>query len=100
MTAITIKSNTRVFGGQLLRFTHESSETKCTMTVAVYLPYVADRLDVSYNAGVKFPAILYLSGLTCTDENVCQKSGVFRYLAENQVRSLVRDYEIMLKTRF
>lgn len=26
---------------------------------------------------------MYLSGLTCTDENVCQKSGIFRYLAEH-----------------
>lgn len=32
-----------------------------------------------------FPTLLYLSGLTCTDENVCQKSGVFRYLSEAKI---------------
>lgn len=67
----------KVCGGKLIRFSHSSIETGTTMTCAVFLP--AEAVDASA------PYILYLSGLTCTDENVCQKSGVFKKLAEAKV---------------
>lgn len=35
---INILSRTRVFGGEHIRFTHESDATQCTMTAAIYLP--------------------------------------------------------------
>ncbi len=82
--SLVIKSNVKVFDGQLIRFTHLSRETKCQMTCAVYLPSapVSDP---------KFPALMYLSGLTCTDENVCQKGGAFRSLAEKQIAFICPD---------
>eukprot|EP01036_Dinobryon_divergens_P032056 gene32056-41573_t len=40
---------------------------------------------------LKYPSILYLSGLTCTDENVCQKSGIFKILSELQVALIAPD---------
>lgn len=70
-----IKSKTAVFGGQLIRFSHLSAQTGTTMTCAVFLP----------DPVATVPYLLYLSGLTCTDENVCQKSGIFRSLAQNKV---------------
>ncbi len=88
MTTIEIKSTVKVFGGQLIRFSHASSETNTTMTCAVYLP---NELGRSHD-GSKIPSILYLSGLTCTDENVCQKSGVFRKLSELQVCSICPEF--------
>lgn len=80
----TIKSTVKVFDGNLIRFTHMSRETKCIMTAAVYIPS-------SVQSDVKFPALMYLSGLTCSDENVCQKSGAFRALAENGIAFIAPD---------
>ena len=77
-----IKSKVLVFGGELIRFTHQSSETKTPMTCAVFLPKPT---------ATAIPFILYLSGLTCTDENVCQKSGVFKKLAEKQIAFVAPD---------
>jgi len=48
------------------------------MTCTVYLP-TGSATPVDDKT---VPVILYLSGLTCTDENVCQKSGIFRILSE------------------
>ena len=75
-----IKSTARVFDGSLIRFSHMSLETKTTMTCSVYLPLKATDPEPK-----KYPTLMYLSGLTCTDENVCQKSGIFRTLSELQV---------------
>lgn len=75
-----IKSATRVFSGSLIRFSHMSEETKTTMTCSVFLPHLASDPDPK-----KCATLMYLSGLTCTDENVCQKSGIFRILSELQV---------------
>lgn len=86
-SAIDIKSTVRVHGGQLIRFSHQSSETKTPMVCAVYLPAIVDRMDASR----AFPSIIYLSGLTCTDENVCQKGHPYRALAEAQIAFIAPD---------
>ena len=77
-----IKSTVKVSGGKLVRFSHQSTETGTPMTCSVFLPSGDD---------VKTPYIVYLSGLTCTDENVCQKSGVFKKLAELKVAFVAPD---------
>jgi S-formylglutathione hydrolase len=57
------------------------------MTCAVYLPtptIPSIPPPTPSSAGTEtttYPALMYLSGLTCNDENVCQKSGVFRILS-------------------
>jgi S-formylglutathione hydrolase FrmB len=81
-----IKSRVKVFNGHLIRFSHLSKETKTTMTCAVYIPAQTATVD-----NAKFPTLLYLSGLTCTDENACQKSGVFRYLSEAKMAFIAPD---------
>lgn len=80
-----IKATIKIFDGYLIRFSHNSSETNTVMTCAVYLPFKA-YLSRDDNTAEKVPIVYYLSGLTCTDENVCQKSGVFKILANLQVR--------------
>lgn len=65
-----------------MRFTHDSVQTKCKMTASVFIPG---------NATAKCPLLMYLSGLTCTDENVCQKSGIFRSLAEKGLAFVAPD---------
>ncbi|MCL1143838.1 S-formylglutathione hydrolase [Shewanella gaetbuli] len=67
-------SNTKVFGGWLKQFNHQSTSTQCKMRFAVYLPPQAEVHKV--------PVLYWLSGLTCTDENVMQKSGIQRVAAE------------------
>lgn len=51
----------RCFGGWHRRFRHYSPALRCDMVFAVYLPPQA--------ADHKVPALYWLSGLTCTDEN-------------------------------
>ncbi len=62
------------FGGWLNRYEHESTSCHCKMTFSVYLPPQA--------ATEKVPALYWLSGLTCTDDNVRTKAGAQRYAAE------------------
>ena len=69
----TLKEH-RCFDGRLLRLRHRSAVLDCDMVFAAYLPPRAAREPV--------PVLYWLSGLTCTDENFCQKAGAFRLAAE------------------
>ena len=69
--ATLIKSN-KCFGGWQHKFEHQSTACACRMTFSVFLPsevVTATRSDAS-----AVPVLYYLSGLTCTDDNVVQKS--------------------------
>jgi hypothetical protein len=94
MYEIEVKSTVKVFGGHLIRFSHNSTSTKTVMTCAVYIPNELGRHQEN-----KIAVIMYLSGLTCTDENVCQKSGVFRKLAEHNVISIVIKHLISIDSK-
>lgn len=69
-----IVSEARVFGGRQLTVAHQSAATGKPMRVAVFLPPAAEDGPV--------PAVIYLSGLTCTEDNVTQKAGAQRVCAE------------------
>jgi S-formylglutathione hydrolase len=71
---LTEISSTKSFGGWLKRYKHASSSLDCEMIFAVYLPPQAETQKV--------PALWWLSGLTCTDENFMQKAGAQRIAAE------------------
>jgi S-formylglutathione hydrolase len=62
------------FGGQQLRFRHSSDVLNCDMTLSIYLPPQAEQGPV--------PALYWLSGLTCTDENFMIKAGAQQYAAK------------------
>ena len=62
------------FGGWLERWQHASASCNCEMTFSVYLP--------PQTASEKLPVVYWLSGLTCTDDNVRVKAGAQRYCAE------------------
>ncbi|MCW9014652.1 MAG: S-formylglutathione hydrolase [Gammaproteobacteria bacterium] len=62
------------FGGWLNRYQHPSTSCNCSMTFSVYLPPQAET--------EKVPVVYWLSGLTCTDDNVRTKAGAQRYAAE------------------
>lgn len=62
------------FGGYLNRYVHDSEACACKMTFSVYLP--------PQSTQQKVPALYWLSGLTCTDDNARVKAGAQRYAAE------------------
>ncbi|MBL8397903.1 MAG: S-formylglutathione hydrolase [Candidatus Accumulibacter sp.] len=81
--ALTEVAANRCFGGWHRRFRHQSSTLRCEMVFAVYLPPQAEQTTV--------PALYWLSGLTCTDENFMQKAGAMRLAAELGLALVVPD---------
>lgn len=77
------KESKKVFGGEQLRFRHSSSVLQCAMEFSVYLPPQA-------KTG-KVPAVYWLSGLTCTDENFSSKAGAQRAAAELGLALIIAD---------
>jgi S-formylglutathione hydrolase len=75
----SIKEN----GGYLNRYTHESSSCLCEMTFSVYLP--------PRSRDEKVPALYWLSGLTCTDDNARSKGGFQRFAAQHGVAIVFPD---------
>lgn len=73
----------REFGGWLKRYTHASESCQCDMTFSIYLPAEAESKSV--------PVLYYLSGLTCTDDNVRTKAGAQRYAAEHGIALVMPD---------
>jgi len=71
------------FGGLLNQYTHESDVLDCEMTFSVYLPPQATKGNV--------PALYWLSGLTCTDDNARTKGGMQRYAAEHGIAIVFPD---------
>ncbi|ARU56827.1 S-formylglutathione hydrolase [Oleiphilus messinensis] len=71
------------FGGWQEIYQHESTTLGCTMNVAVYLPPQAEKGRV--------PVLYWLSGLTCTEQNVITKSGVQRYASEHGIAIVAPD---------
>ncbi|KAL5004240.1 hypothetical protein ScPMuIL_017696 [Solemya velum] len=74
---------TNVLGGMQKVFSHESSELKCTMKFAVFLP--------SKSNSHKVPAIYWLSGLTCTEQNFVTKAGSQQYAEKYGVAIIAPD---------
>ncbi|MCL4110482.1 UNVERIFIED_CONTAM: hypothetical protein GTU68_022364 [Idotea baltica] len=70
-------------GGYLNRYTHQSNVNNCEMTFSVYLPPQAEQGPV--------PALYWLSGLTCTDDNARTKAGAQRYAAEHGIAIVFPD---------
>jgi S-formylglutathione hydrolase len=83
---LELLSENRCFGGVHRRYRHHSRELACPMVFAVFLPPAAlppAALPSAAlpSAGGRVPALWWLSGLTCTDENVMQKAGAQRLAA-------------------
>ena len=70
-------------GGYLNRYTHASGSCRCEMTFSVYLPPQAKSARV--------PALYWLSGLTCTDDNARTKGGFQRFAARHGIAIVFPD---------
>jgi S-formylglutathione hydrolase len=75
--------NIKESGGWLQRYEHASDCCNCNMTFSIYLPPKATRKKV--------PVVYWLSGLTCTDDNVRTKAGAQRYAAELGIALVMPD---------
>jgi len=73
----------RCFGGWQHRYRHYSATLRCEMVFSVYLPPQA--------VIGKVPALYWLSGLTCSDENFMHKAGAQRLAAELGVAIIAPD---------
>ncbi|MBT5105195.1 MAG: S-formylglutathione hydrolase [Porticoccaceae bacterium] len=71
------------FGGQQLRYKHQSAVLNCEMTFSIYLPPQAQKGPV--------PVLYWLSGLTCNDENFVHKAGAQQYAAEQGIAIVCPD---------
>ena len=66
-------SNAACFGGEQQVWQHQAETVSCSMKLGVFLPpQIADG---------PCPVLVFLSGLTCTEQNVITKAGAQRYAA-------------------
>ncbi len=73
----------RCFGGYQNIYTHWSDSNQCEMRFAVYLPPQAEKEAV--------PALYWLSGLTCSEQNFITKASAQRVAAELGLAIIVSD---------
>lgn len=83
-TGLAELSANKCFGGWQKRYSHKSSVLKCEMQFSVFIPPITDPNE-------KLPAVYWLSGLTCTDENFATKSGAQRIAAELGIMLIMPD---------
>ena len=69
--------------GYITCYEHSSHICGCPMQFSVYLPPQAEQ--------GKVPTLYWLSGLTCTDQNVREKAGAQRYAAELGIALVMPD---------
>ena len=83
MSALTLVQEQKCFGGRQVRYKHNSAVLNCDMQFSVFLPPQA--------AERKVPALYWLPGLTCSDENFSVKAGAQRVAAELGIALIIPD---------
>lgn len=83
MSALTVVQEQKCFGGRQVRYQHASAVLNCEMQFSVFLPSQAATQNV--------PAVYWLSGLTCNDENFSTKAGAQRVAAELGIALIIPD---------
>ena len=73
----------RCFGGKVGFYNHQSTETKTEMNFSVFMP-----AQSNYS---KVPALLYLAGLTCTEETFMIKAGALKLASEKGLALICPD---------
>lgn len=83
MSSMKQISVSKSFGGSQYVFSHPSEACRCDMTFAIFMPPQAE--------SAKVPMLWYLSGLTCTHQNVMDKGEYRRAAAELGVAIICPD---------
>lgn len=73
----------KMFEGWQDVYQHESSTLGCSMNFAIYLPKEAETK--------KLPALYWLSGLTCNEQNFITKAGAQQFASKHSVILIVPD---------
>jgi S-formylglutathione hydrolase len=76
-------SRNKCFGGHVVKYEHRSEELNCDMKFNVFLPVESTQ--------AKVPAIFFLSGLTCTEDNFIQKGGAMAEASKHGIALIVPD---------
>jgi S-formylglutathione hydrolase len=79
----TERSIHHCFGGQIGFYNHPSTETKTEMNFSVFMPPQSKHSNV--------PALLYLAGLTCTEETFMIKAGALHLASEKGLALICPD---------
>lgn len=74
----------RCFGGTLGYYTHDSAETGTAMNFSLFLP-------PQVSGGAQVPYLVFLSGLTCTEDNFTTKAHAYARAAERGIAILAPD---------
>lgn len=69
-----LKSSHKCFGGTLSYYSHAAQTTECDMAFSIFVPKQAET--------GKCPALYYLAGLTCTEDNFTTKAGAYKKASE------------------
>ena len=83
MSTLTVVQAQKCFGGRQIRYQHTSAVLNCEMQFSVFLPPQAETRHM--------PAVYWLSGLTCSDENFSVKAGAQRVAAELGIALIIPD---------
>jgi len=83
MTGIKVRSTHACFDGTVRFYSHVSSQTKTKMNFSIFFP------DEKINSNV--PGLIYLAGLTCTDETFITKAGALKYASEHGMALICPD---------
>jgi len=81
--ALSVVSEQKAFSGMQGVYTHKAEQTDCNMEFSVFMPPDTGNGPV--------PVLYYLSGLTCTQENVTTKGGFQRCAAEHGIAIVCPD---------
>jgi len=80
---VNVRATIKMFGGIVKQISHDSVQTRTPMNVSVFLPPQAAHRNV--------PALYWLSGLTCTDENFLTKAGAQKRASELGIALIMPD---------
>ena len=71
-------------GGLVQYYKHDARETKCPMTFSIFLP-------PNHEQQKPIPYVVFLSGLTCTEDNFTTKANAYQKAAELGLAILAPD---------
>lgn len=81
----------KVVGGYVKKYLHQSSSTKTEMKFNIFFPPSLSNNASGAPPAAKVPAVYWLSGLTCTEDNFMQKAGAFQAAAAANVAIICPD---------
>ena len=82
-TQLSLKGRNKCHGGTVEFYQHQSEACNASMSFSVFRPPQAEKSPV--------PVFLWLSGLTCTEENFMAKAGAQRLAAEKGIMLVAPD---------